>query len=210
MARNDRLEQDTDEGFLRRWARRKSGLHEGAERSVPEATASPEDAAAEAGSEPDGQPAKTDADMPPLESIGPGFDVSEFFSPGVSEALRNQALRRLFQSPAYNVTDGLDDYAGNYNNFEALGDVMTADRRYREEFQKARAAEKRSANESESTEAAVDEVVDDQDPDAPDPGEGDGEESEAGRRDVAARRSDEDEKERTNTTLGPGNRGTEA
>lgn len=203
MARNNRLERDTEEGFLHRWSRRKSGRDEELESSATEVP-SPEDAS---GDDPDrhDQPAKTDADMPPLDTIGPGSDISDFFSSGVSETLRNQALRRLFRLPAYNVTDGLDDYAENYNTFEVLGDVMTADRRYREEFEKARAAEKQSVDESESSETA-----DHQAPDAPASGEEDGEDIEADRRDVAAHRADENEEHETNPNPGPGNRGTEA
>lgn len=217
MARNNRLEQDTEEGFLRRWARRKAGRDEDLDGSVPEAS-SPEEASAavdvEQDVEPDDEPTKTDADMPPLESIGPGSDISDFLSPGVSETLRNQALRRLFHLPAYNVTDGLDDYAENYNNFQALGDVMTADRRYREEFEKTRAAEKRAASESEPAEVAMDDAGDDQHPDPSGAGEGEeGEEGEAASEDIAAHRSDEEGEngeERTNTPIGPGERGVEA
>jgi len=211
MASNDRLERDTDEGFLHRWARRKSGLDEQAERAAPEEAPPREDAAAQGEAqgeaqgdkEADGQPDKTDADMPPLENIGPGSDVSEFFSPGVSEALRNQALRRLFQSPAYNVTDGLDDYAENYNHFEALGGIMTADRRHREEMEAARAAEAPPADEAPPGESAAQEP----DEDSPDAEAADRDESASGGQDVAGRESNEDQDDRANPA---GGRGAEA
>lgn len=207
MARNVRPEQDTDEGFLRRWVRRKSGRDEEPEYSAREPA--PPDAAAPA-ADPERQepPPKSDADMPPLESIGPGSDISDFFSSGVSEALRNQALRRLFHLPGYNVTDGLDDYAENYNNFEALGDVMTADRRHREEVEKARAAEARSDDEREPAEAAVD----DQDPDAQDSEDGGDQERddpEAGGRNVAKNGSRDTGENRMNTTTDPDDRDAE-
>jgi hypothetical protein len=73
----------------------------------------------------------TDADMPPLDGLRYDDDWSGFLSPGVSDELRGEALRRLFSSPELNVTDGLDSYSGDYTSFEALGDAITADMRHR-------------------------------------------------------------------------------
>lgn len=72
-----------------------------------------------------------DEDMPPLESLDENADYSGFLSPRVSDGLRQLALRKLFQSAAFNVCDGLDDYAEDFTSFEKLGDVMTADLRHR-------------------------------------------------------------------------------
>jgi hypothetical protein len=72
-----------------------------------------------------------DEDMPPLESLDENSDYSGFLSPKVSDQLRQLALRKLFHSAAFNVCDGLDDYAEDFTTFEKLGDVMTADLRYR-------------------------------------------------------------------------------
>jgi len=72
----------------------------------------------------------TDADMPPIESLHPDSDYSGFLSPQVSEKVRRAALRKLFQSPQFNICDGLDDYAGDFRNFLPLGDIVTADMRY--------------------------------------------------------------------------------
>lgn len=118
---------DAPRGFLGRWSRRKL---EGGDEAAPQSdeTARPEDQTAEAA-----PPAKTDADMPPVETIDENSDVSDFFSPEVSETLRRQALRRLFAGPKFNIRDGLEDYDDNYRQFEALGDIMTADRRLTEE-----------------------------------------------------------------------------
>ena len=44
--------------------------------------------------------------------------------------MRKRALRKLFQSPKFNVFDGLDTYRGDFTSFPALGDVVTADMRY--------------------------------------------------------------------------------
>ncbi|WP_428623981.1 DUF3306 domain-containing protein [Sedimenticola sp.] len=72
----------------------------------------------------------TDADMPPIDSLDETSDYTGFLSEKVSEALRRQALRKLFHSEAFNVCDGLDDYAGDFTSFAALGDIVTADMRH--------------------------------------------------------------------------------
>lgn len=85
----------------------------------------------------------TDKDMPPLESLDEHSDYSAFLSPGVSEKLRKQALRKLFHLDVYNFSDGLDDYAEDYTNFAALGNIITSDMR----LQQLR-AESRTENQS--------------------------------------------------------------
>jgi hypothetical protein len=90
----------------------------------------------------------SDEDMPPLESLDENSDYSGFFSPKVSDQLRQLALRKLFHSAAFNVCDGLDDYAEDFTTFEKLGDVMTADLRHRLEQQ----ALKQKEEEEETTE----------------------------------------------------------
>ncbi|ASJ75117.1 DUF3306 domain-containing protein [Granulosicoccus antarcticus] len=72
----------------------------------------------------------TDADMPAVETLTSGSDLSGFFSKGVSSALRKAALRHVFRQPSYNVRDGLDDYDGDYTSFEPLGDTVTADMKF--------------------------------------------------------------------------------
>ncbi|MES9827804.1 MAG: DUF3306 domain-containing protein [Candidatus Thiodiazotropha sp.] len=90
-----------------------------------------------------------DEDMPPLESLDENSDYSGFLSPRVSDQLRQVALRKLFHSAAFNVCDGLDDYAEDFTSFEKLGDVMTADLRHRLEQE----ALKQQAEEDELTES---------------------------------------------------------
>ncbi|MGB5735975.1 MAG: DUF3306 domain-containing protein, partial [Thiohalocapsa sp.] len=92
----------------------------------------------------------TDADMPPLESLGPDSDYSGFLSQGVSEALRRQALARMFRSPAFNVVDELDDYAEDFTQFAPLGDVVTADMRHRIEQQLQRAVDQEKVQENQN------------------------------------------------------------
>ncbi len=139
MVRRPRPDEDTEEreAFLRRWARRKAAANaEAVQTAEPDAQAR-QPASPPPSTEP-APPPKTDADMPPLESINENSDVSDFFSSGVSDHLRQTALRRLFHLPKFNVVDGLDDYADDFTSFAALGDIITADMRHRLEMEKER------------------------------------------------------------------------
>lgn len=128
-----RIERE-EETFLRRWSRRK---HETVREEASEAPPPP--AAADAAPPP--APVLTDADMPPIESLTPESDFSGFMSPGVSEALRQQALRVLFRSPSLNVRCPLDSEYYDCANTTPLGSIITHD--MREEM--AREAKKRLA-----------------------------------------------------------------
>ncbi len=134
---------DVDEGFLQRWSRRKQGVPEA---DQPPAAERPEPAPA---TESDA-PVLGDSDMPPLESIEQSRDVSPFFSEGVSEHLRRQALRRLFSLPGFNIRDGLDDYDEDYRSFAALGDIITSDMKFDQERLERLAAERRAAADAEA------------------------------------------------------------
>ena len=117
-----------DEDFLSRWSRRKQAVGKGDKQpaSMPAATVvdrQSREAVPEVGE--DQRPELTDADMPPLDSLDSDSDFSLFMSPGVSEQLRAQALRKLFHLPAFNVTDGLNDYDEDYTQFAGLGNVVT-------------------------------------------------------------------------------------
>jgi len=178
MSRRPPASDDTDQGFLKRWSRRKAD---------PEGTAGPpaNDQADPAADEhrvdapheqpgPDDhtqEPIKTDADMPDLDSINDGSDVSEFFSPGVSQELRNQALRRLFRTARFNVIDPLDDYNEDFRNFELLGDLVTSDMRHRMEMDEQQRAEaRRQAGTEEAGEPAGDAEVEHGEPARTEPG----------------------------------------
>lgn len=144
----DQRRSDDDEGFLQRWSRRKHQAARGkleAEDLAPgdgdgddsvdtttvDVVADPAvqpDAAATVEPEPPG-----DDDMPPLESIDEGGSVKDFFSPNVSEGLRRSALRRLWRQPEFLAEDLLDDYARDYSKREPLGNIVTAEMRYRAE-----------------------------------------------------------------------------
>jgi len=81
------------------------------------------------------EPVLGDADMEPVESLTENSDFSRFMSPGVSDELRNLALRKMFQAPLFNIRDGLDEYDEDYTTFEKLGDIITADMRHQMEVE---------------------------------------------------------------------------
>ena len=83
----------------------------------------------------------TDADMPPLETLNEDSDYTGFLSPKVTEALRKQALRKLFGSPVFNIRDGLNEYDDDYTQFEKLGDIITVDMRHQMEMESRRRLE---------------------------------------------------------------------
>ena len=55
-----------------------------------------------------------------------------FLGEGISETLQRQALRTLFRMGKFNVCDGLDDYADDYNVFQPLQDVLSAQQHLRD------------------------------------------------------------------------------
>ena len=146
------------EGPLRRWARRRREVAREAQadaearaRDIPEQAPdirqsvgdSLDPAAVE-------EKALTDEDMPPLDSLGEDSDYSGFLSPGVSEALRRRALRKLFSSAVFNIPDGLDDYDDDFTSFAALGDIVTSDMKHQAEVEAERAKQAQSSTEPAS------------------------------------------------------------
>jgi len=117
------------EGFFQRWSRRKARERAGQPAEGPAEDG--EEAGPGGDREETEEPALSDADMPPVEELGEDSDVSAFFASGVSEELRQRALRRLFRGRKFNYRDGLEVYDGDYRSFERLGEVMTADLRHR-------------------------------------------------------------------------------
>ena len=100
------------------------------------------DPAAELDAEEPAEKELTDEDVPPLDSLGPDSDYSDFLSSDVSPKLRREALRKLFSSDKFNVTDGLDDYAEDYSRHTPLGDIVPAEMRARLAAVAARAGTK--------------------------------------------------------------------
>lgn len=125
-----------EEGFLSRWSQRKALSRDGIE-PTPDDSREPAPAPVESAppTEFDEKVSTTSDDtppqLPPLESLGEDSDYSAFLNANVGKDLQRQALRKLFQSPKFNVRDGLDDYDLDFSNPEPLGDVITAEMRHR-------------------------------------------------------------------------------
>ncbi len=138
MIENDPDTKADGESFVGRWARRKRESEAEPQSGIPDdvpASTDEDEAATElvADAPAESEPAKTDDDMPPIESIDERSNVGDFFSSGVSRELRRAALRRLFHLPKYNFRDGLNDYDADYRTFVPLGDTVTADMRLKQE-----------------------------------------------------------------------------
>ena len=77
----------------------------------------------------------TNADMPAIESLSEDSNFSQFMSSGVTDELRNLALRKMFKAPFFNIRDGLDEYDEDFTTFEKLGDIVTCDMRHQIEVE---------------------------------------------------------------------------
>ncbi len=100
-------------------------------------------------------PPLTDADMPDLDSLGEDSDFTGFMSPGVSDELRNLALRKLFRAPVFNIRDGLDEYDEDYTSFEKLGDIVTCDMKHQIEVQERKLREAQELEDQAKAEAQL-------------------------------------------------------
>lgn len=134
------------EAFLTRWSRRKAMSREGIELPEPvdepaDDSELPDDAVSRNEDDQPGPAEPGDAqaaeaptavpELPPIESLGEDSDYSAFMASDVPADLQRNALRKLFQSPKFNVRDGLNDYDLDYSSPEPLGDIVTAEMRRR-------------------------------------------------------------------------------
>lgn len=123
----DPVKASESESALRRWSRRKHEAQVAAQRkpAVSDPVKTPD--LANSGKTP--ERVLTDADMPPLETLDEHSDYSLFMSPGVSDALRRAALRRLFNSPQLNVLCELEGEFYDTHGLTPLGSIVTYDMR---------------------------------------------------------------------------------
>ncbi len=111
------VERDED-GFLERWSRRKRGEAspgrpetETAEAAQPAAVGPPRSEEA-----PDSGDPEVIAKLPDLDSLTDASDFTAFLQDGVPDALRRQALRRLWRlNPVFANLDGLNDYDEDFS-----------------------------------------------------------------------------------------------
>jgi len=118
----------SDEGFLRRWARRKAESRtDVAPLPSPAPVApvadypSPILSSAAAAPEPERLPTMDDVAQLTSES-----DFSAFVTRGVDAAVRRTALKKLFADPHFNAMDGLDVYIDDYTKPSPVTEAMLA------------------------------------------------------------------------------------
>lgn len=164
MTVDSKQSQGDGESVLSRWSRRKlesrqEAGNEGQPAETPGEAPSSDDKAVEKAE----QPVLTDADMPDIDTLDEKSDFSVFMSRGVSDKLRNRALRKLFGAPVFNIRDGLDEYDEDYTTFEKLGDIVTCDMKHHIEMEQQRQREKLAEEQAgESVEVDETEAVDDE------------------------------------------------
>jgi hypothetical protein len=143
------------EGFLRRWARRKTEVREGREPAPVDAPAAEaaapvvapaaaplaedgatQDIAAWAATQPQQQApaapqpvpgaAQAALTMDDVATLDRESDFSAFVARGVDQAVRRGALKKLFADPHFNVMDKLDVYIDDYTKPSPMSDAMLA------------------------------------------------------------------------------------
>jgi hypothetical protein len=107
-----------DEGFLRRWARRKSEA-----RPAPAPLPADVVVAPPAASDPAPVPPPTMDDVARLTGDS---DFSAFVARGVDAAVRRTALKKLFADPHFNTMDRLDVYIDDYTKPSPVSEAMLA------------------------------------------------------------------------------------
>jgi hypothetical protein len=114
----------TDEGFLRRWARRKTEARTGIE-PLPE-PAAPAPALPVQTVTP---PAPAEVPLPTMDDVARltgDSDFSAFVARGVDAAVRRTALKKLFADPHFHAMDGLDVYIDDYTKPSPVSEAMLA------------------------------------------------------------------------------------
>lgn len=111
-----------DETFLARWSRRKQEERLGetpkAKQEVASRPSQPN--APEPGGAPD-----ENRELPSVESLTKDSDFSVFMKAGVPDALRNRALRKLWETdPSLYAHDGLTDYGADYAKIMRDGEKL--------------------------------------------------------------------------------------
>jgi len=111
-----------DENFLSRWSRLKQQERKAASEQAEDAG----DAKAPAPVAPAQDQTKPETEkleLPSIDSLTKDSDFTVFMKAGVPDALRNQALRKLWETnPALYAHDGLTDYAEDYGKLMREGE----------------------------------------------------------------------------------------
>ena len=128
---------DDRQGFLGRWARRKTDVLRGmappepaaAEKPAPSAATSPhainniaENALPTGVTAPE-LPEKT-LSLDDVKLLTGESDFKPFMAGNVGPEVRNAAMKKLFTDPHYNVMDGLDIYIDDYSKSDPIPEAM--------------------------------------------------------------------------------------
>lgn len=127
-------------GFLGRWARRKTDALQGKPLDEPPAPLKPAQPAAAntpvakaaplPGAAPDAdageaaQPEKIPLSLEDVRQLGKDADFSPFMARDVGPEVRNAAMKKLFTDPHFNVMDGLDIYIDDYSIADPIPESM--------------------------------------------------------------------------------------
>ena len=126
----------SDDGFLRRWSRRKLEVKQGrAVESQPQpepphrpAAADPSHAIASADpvtqAAPAGQLQEPPLTLEDVKALTPDSDYTRFAAADVAPEVKNAAMKKLFADPRYNVMDGMDVYTGDYSRPDPVPPAM--------------------------------------------------------------------------------------
>ena len=126
-------DDDRDDGFLSRWARRKAALRDGrspvpaepppaAHPAPAAAPTAPATVAPPTAAPSPAQPAAIDPppDLLDVEGLTPASDFARFVRPDVDPTVGNAALKKLFADPRFNVIDDMDTDIMDYGKLETL------------------------------------------------------------------------------------------
>jgi hypothetical protein len=127
----------SDEGFLKRWSRRKTESRQGLEPAPEPLPATPDEAAV--APQPAGEvladapevldiPAEAPR-LPTLDDVAlltRESDYSAFVARGVDQAVRRSALKKLFADPHFSSMDRLDVYIDDYTKPSPVSEAMLA------------------------------------------------------------------------------------
>lgn len=126
---------DERQGFLGRWASRKTDVLKGRPLEEPEAMVKPIPAVvagADSAAPLAAVPQANEADSPPEKMLSlddvrlltADSDFTPFMARDVGPEVRNAAMKKLFSDPHYNVMDGLDIYIDDYSKSDPIPESM--------------------------------------------------------------------------------------
>lgn len=128
-------EENSDKGFLGRWARRKNDALQGRPLDEPAAaTAAPAPATAVSASklaeavpataQPLAEPEQPVLSLEDVKLLNRDSDFKPFMAKNVGADVRNAAMKKLFSDPHFNVMDGLDIYIDDYTRSDPIPEAM--------------------------------------------------------------------------------------